>query len=278
LYRKRNEQKEKIESQQRSIEIKSEQLEKRNEHLIAVNEEKNNLIKILAHDLRTPINHVHGLSQVFLLGNPDLTPDQKGIIQQITDSSIRLNKMITNLLDVDAVENDRVRMLIDQVQISSLVKNVVTSFEKQAQKKSINLHFSTENENILIKGDALFLIQVFENLISNALKFSEQNKSISIAINENTLGKVIITVKDQGPGLTTEDLNSLFKKFQRLSAQPTGGETSLGLGLSIVKKYVELMGGNISCESESGKGASFIVSFEKQVAYNLLSISKQPLL
>ncbi|MBA4146467.1 MAG: hypothetical protein C0523_11935, partial [Cytophaga sp.] len=118
LYRKRNQQKKKIEAQQQNIELKSEQLEKRNRHLMTIDEEKNNLIKILAHDLRTPINHVQGLAQVFLLTYPSLNEDQKMIIRQINDSSVRLNKMITNLLDIDAVESNRVNLLIEEITIT----------------------------------------------------------------------------------------------------------------------------------------------------------------
>ena len=262
LYRKRNQQKKKIEAQQQNIELKSEQLEKRNRHLMTIDEEKNNLIKILAHDLRTPINHVQGLAQVFLLTYPSLNEDQKMIIRQINDSSVRLNKMITNLLDIDAVESNRVNLLIEEITITKLVRQVVSTFEKSAEKKQITLVFSSASETEVIKGDSLFLIQIMENLISNAIKFSEKGKKIEVSI-KTANNKIQISVRDQGQGLTPEDLQNLFKKFQRLSARPTDGENSLGLGLSIVKKYVDLMDGKIWCESQPNKGAEFIIEFDK---------------
>jgi signal transduction histidine kinase len=262
FYKKSNQQKEKIETQRKNIEEKSDQLERRNQHLLTLDEEKNNLIKILAHDLRTPINHVQGLAQVFLLSYRDASEDQRQIITQIQDASVRLNKMISHTLDIDALENNRVSVFMDDVHISSLVHQVVTSFEKAAQKKGIALSFTSQCETCGIKGDSLFLIQVFENLISNALKFSPPEKSIQVIVQEKN-NKVLIRVKDQGPGLTDEDKQNLFKKFSRLSAKPTSGEGSLGLGLSIVKKYVELMEGKVWCESEVGNGAEFIVEFAK---------------
>ncbi len=262
LYKKRNEQKKQIEAQNKSIALKSEQLENRNQHLVALDEEKNNLIKILAHDLRTPINHMQGLAQLFLLSYPAMPEDQKMIIKNITDASIRLNKMITNILDIDTLENNRVKVFMDEVSISPLVNQVVQSFDKVAAKKNIGLSFTTSNEKCIIQGDPLFLIQVFENLLSNAIKFSEKGKPIETTLSELN-GKVRISVHDHGPGLTEEDLHKIFKKFQRLSAQPTGGEGSLGLGLSIVKKYVELMGGRIVCESQPRQGATFTVEFDK---------------
>jgi signal transduction histidine kinase len=262
LYQKQNEQKKKIEAQAQSIETKSQQVEKRNERLIALNEEKNNLVKILAHDLRTPINHIVGLVQVLLIKNNELPHDQKMLIQQVIEASLRLNKMISNILDIDALENDRVKIFIDDVIISSLIKQIVSSFEHHASNKDISLTYNTTCDDCVIKGDALFLIQIFENLISNAIKFSEKGKSVVVKV-ESVNDEVLVHVIDNGPGLTADDMKILFRKFQRLSAKATGGEPSTGLGLSIVKKYVELMNGKVWCESQPGKETSFIVSFTK---------------
>lgn len=259
MYRKRNQQKKEIERQRQSIELKKEQLERRNHHLVTLDEEKNNLIKILAHDLRTPINQVQGLAQIFLLSNSGLKDEDRLIIQRISDAAIRVNKMITNILDIDSVENNRVKIFLDRVSIGPLVSQVVKSFDKQAARKEISLHYH-ESTNAAIEGDALFLIQILENLISNAIKFSEKRKAITVSLQE-VAESVLISVKDEGPGLSDDDKANLFRKFQRLSAKPTDGENSTGLGLSIVKKYVELMNGSVWCESELGKGATFIIKF-----------------
>lgn len=260
MYRKRNQQKEEIERQRQSIELKKEQLERRNHHLVTLDEEKNNLIKILAHDLRTPINHVQGLAQIFLLSNSNLKDEDRIIIQRISDASVRLNKMITNILDIDSIENNRVKIFMDKVALGPIIAQVVKSFEKQAARKEIAITLN-QPADLTIEGDTLFLIQVFENLISNALKFSAKGKQINISL-KNQGDSVLISIKDQGPGLTEEDKALLFKKFQRLSAKPTDGENSTGLGLSIVKKYVELMNGVVWCESEYGKGAEFLIKFK----------------
>jgi signal transduction histidine kinase len=259
MYRKRNQQKQEIERQRKSIELKNEQLEKRNLHLVALDEEKNNLIKILAHDLRTPINHVQGLAQIFLLSNANLKDEDRLTIQRISAASIRLNKMITNILDIDSIENNRVKIFMDKVSIGPVISQVVKSFEKQAARKDIQVTLA-QMPDVAIEGDTLFLIQIFENLISNALKFSGKGKEIKVSVVQQG-ESVLISVSDQGPGLTQEDMGLLFRKFQRLSAKPTDGENSTGLGLSIVKKYVELMNGVVWCESEQGKGARFYIKF-----------------
>jgi signal transduction histidine kinase len=262
-YQKRIAQNRKIKSQQKNIEDQNQQLEKRNLHLVALDEEKNNLIRILAHDLRTPINHIQGLTNVLLVGNSSESPeDQKMILQRINDVSLRLNRMISNILDIDSLENNRVKIFMDDVEIDPLLIQVVKSFEKQAAKKDISVVTVPSAQGARIRGDSLFLIQVFENLISNAIKFSEKGKQVEI-ITRETSDKICICVKDGGPGLTEDDLKLLFKKFQRLTAKPTAGESSIGLGLSIVKKYVELMQGEIRCESTAGKGSNFIVEFPK---------------
>ncbi|MCI0751161.1 MAG: ATP-binding protein [Flammeovirgaceae bacterium] len=244
LYRKKK---------QQQIEIK-----RQNEHLLALDEEKDNLIKILAHDMRTPINHVQGMAQLLSLTN-SLSNDQQQLAQNINDSTQRLNKMITNILDLDSLEHNRTKISNEKIEVTPLVAGVVKSFQNEAERKNIQLRLSN-SENVSISGDILFLTQVFENLISNALKFSEKGKTVEVLLTE-TQGKIKISVKDQGPGLAKEELDLLFKKFRKLSTRPTAGESSIGLGLSIVKKYVELMNGKVWCESEPGVGSTFHVEF-----------------
>ena len=102
-----------------------------------------------------------------------------------------------------------------------------------------------------------------ENLISNALKFSPSKRNVFIKITDEE-EHVRISVKDEGPGIPDNEISDLFKKYHKLSPRPTGGEQSIGLGLSIVKKYVEVMQGKVWCVCENGKGSEFIVEFRKE--------------
>jgi len=111
--------------------------------------------------------------------------------------------------------------------------------------------------------DKIYLRQIFENLINNAIKFSPLNKKVLITI-EVCDQCFRTTIKDEGPGIKNEEKEMLFKKFTKLSNRPTGGEASTGLGLSIVKHYVELLNGKVFCDSEYGKGSSFVVELPKQ--------------
>jgi signal transduction histidine kinase len=111
--------------------------------------------------------------------------------------------------------------------------------------------------------DGNFFTQILENLLSNALKFSYPGSRVFVRLRTDEAW-LYLQVADEGPGLSPADHARLFGKFQRLSVRPTGGEPSSGLGLSIVKKYVELMGGKVWCESEKGKGARFVVQLPAQ--------------
>jgi signal transduction histidine kinase len=253
-------QKEEIEKQRISIERQNIKLETQNEKLIQLNEEKNHLIKILAHDLRSPINIVHGMAKVYLIENPNLSDEQKGPILNIIECAKRLNKMIGKILDVDAIENDRINVTLEKINVCELIKKVAENFKPVAETKSIHLQLNVEKETHFITADVLYFTEIIENLISNAIKFSENGKQVDLTISEHD-SSIRMCVKDEGPGLTTEDKEKLFQKYQQLSAKPTAGEPSTGLGLSIVKKYVELMNGKVWCESEVGMGAKFCIEF-----------------
>jgi signal transduction histidine kinase len=134
-------------------------------------------------------------------------------------------------------------------------------FEPEAESKEIKLHLNS-SAALHVEADVGYITQIVENLLSNAIKFSPARKNIFIDVAGND-DKVTVMVKDEGPGMTEDDKKKLFNKYQKLSARPTANESSTGLGLSIVKKFVEAMNGRIWCESEEGKGVSFFVEFAK---------------
>lgn len=139
----------------------------------------------------------------------------------------------------------------------------------KSTEKSINLRFEPQIEESYVMGDVIKTIQVLDNLISNALKFSPFNRNIWVIVKSDIENKItIVEVKDEGPGISQEDMSKLFGKFAKLTAKPTNNENSTGLGLSIVKKLVENMKGNIWCESELGKGTSFFLSLPNYLENN----------
>jgi len=133
-------------------------------------------------------------------------------------------------------------------------------YSERALAKNIHISYVFPESEIIVMTDSSAFHEVLDNLVSNAIKFSFPASQVLLEVVLTQNNSVRICVKDSGPGLTKEDQSKLFGKFMRLSAQPTGGEHSTGLGLSIVKKLVEAMNGKIWCESEAGKGATFIIN------------------
>ncbi|MGM0582375.1 MAG: ATP-binding protein [Bacteroidota bacterium] len=252
-----------IESQQLSIQNKNEQLSNRNLQLTALNEEKNNLVKILAHDMRSPINHISGLLDILKLTHQDFEEEDKKIIRQTQDAAKRLNQMISKILDFDALEGNRMKVIPETIEVEELFNEVKNELKRMADKKNIVLK-SEVDKDLKLTSDHLLLTQILENLLGNAIKFSNPGKTVLLKSFEKN-DEIIFAVKDEGPGLTEQDKSLVFKKFQKLSAQPTNGETSTGLGLSIVKKYAELLGGKVWVESEEGEGSAFFIALPKNI-------------
>ncbi len=249
-----------LESQKQEIAQQKESIDIQNKELVELNKEKNHLIGIVAHDLRSPLNHIKGLGSLLSILSDNLSKEQKQYVSEIINSADRLNNMISKILDVDAIESRKLNINVERVLLNNVVEKVCKNFEGDATIKEISLHRNIEEGQHHALLDENYLIQVLENLVSNAIKFSEHRKNVYVNL-ASVEGKVRIEVKDEGQGIHPEEMHKLFGKFQRLSARPTNGEQSVGLGLSIVKKYVEAMKGRVWCESEPRKGASFFVEF-----------------
>lgn len=236
-----------------------EEVQRQKEELLSLNNEKNNLIGIVAHDLKSPLSQIKGLIYLIKMTPGSVNDEVQGYIDLIDQSTSRLNNMIEKILDVEAIEAKKINVAIERVNLSEILQTISDRFLLEAKQKNITLINNIKDE-IYANVDKAYVDQVFQNIVSNAIKFSPKDKSIYINLHRED-GRAICEIKDEGPGLTGDDKKKLFGKYQKLSARPTGDETSTGLGLSIVKKFVESMLGEIWCESEQGKGASFFVAF-----------------
>ena len=251
---------EQLASSNKRIKKQKEEIQEINHELQDLNEEKNHLLGIVAHDLRNPltssISISNSIKEEIKASHPDLVEYMDGLINALW----RMNDMIGRILDVRAVEAKQVSLNYEKVKLDDLINEIVEQYRPIAGKKEISIDVETVEG--IADLDEGYTRQIFENLVSNAIKFSPAGKSVSVILTEEN-GNLIAMVKDEGPGLTESDKKKLFGKFQKLSAEPTAGESSIGLGLSIVKKYVDEMNGVVRCESENGKGANFIVEFKK---------------
>jgi PAS domain S-box-containing protein len=243
--------------------ILEQQLRDLNASLVHLNEEKDHFLGIATHDLKSPLNGVLGLVNLMKLEHTNLTSDQLQYLGLMEESCVNMHMLIKNLLDVNRIEQGLNGISKETIAINSLLKKQYHVFKQSAAKKSISLILEDHVPDFHFHTDPELLSRILENLISNAIKFSPANKEVTINV-VRTETHIRFEVLDQGPGLSVVDKQKLFGKFQRLSARPTGGETSSGLGLSIVKELVLLLNGSIAVESEEQKGAKFIVQLPLQ--------------
>jgi signal transduction histidine kinase len=195
------------------------------------------------------------LGSAEMAGMTDDPRQIKKLFTSIAGSANRMRDLITNLLDVNAIEQGKYTSNIEPCDIGDLVKRSVESNQPAATRKSIAMRVGA-SEGLWAKADEAATLQILDNLISNALKYSPPNTTVHV----HTLPEanyILVSVRDEGPGISEADQKKLFQKFTRLSARPTGGESSTGLGLAIVKRLAESMSGTIQCYSAPGTGSNF---------------------
>jgi two-component system, sensor histidine kinase and response regulator len=248
----------------------NEQISEQNSILKDLKDEQDEFLGIASHDLKNPLTGIQGLSEL-LMGEHDLPPASiKQMAKVMHASSLKMFELVKNLLDVNALERGGQKFDLTAFDIAPSLSFATDVYNGRGAEKKITLHFDyPKSERTMVFADRLAVEQIIDNIISNAVKYSPHEKNVWVSVeertmtlkaNENMTKAIVFAVRDEGPGLSEVDKSKLFGKFTRLSAQPTGGEHSTGLGLSIVKKMVELMNGKVWCESELGRGATFLVA------------------
>ncbi len=228
-----------------------------NEHLNQLNQEKNEFMGIVVHDLKNPLSSIMGYAE-FLQEDAEFMDVEtiKDYAGNIEHSSVHMFQLITNLLDVNAIESGKLNTTFEEVELAPIVAESVTQYQERAESKQIKLTLSLKQ--CCLVTDKLLFQQVMDNLISNAIKYSPHHSQVQVYMQRRN-NKLLCIVEDQGPGLSPADQSKLFGKFVRLSPRPTDGEHSTGLGLFIVKKLADTLQAQIRCESELGKGSRFIL-------------------
>lgn len=250
-------QNEHIEHQRLEISKQNAELQKNNQKLSDINREKDTLMNIVAHDLKSPLNSISALSNLLETGK-GLDHDQQSYLQLIKKSTSSGLALITDLLDVNELEEMGSTPRIQAVNLNSLLDERALTFQVAAKQKSIGLRVEA-TVPVPVNTDGTYISRIVDNLLSNAIKFSPPGAFVDIGAYAQN-GSVKLKVKDNGPGFSPADRPHLFQKFKKLTARPTGGESSNGLGLAIVKTLVERLKGEIQLISEPGKGSEFIVT------------------
>jgi signal transduction histidine kinase len=224
-----------------------------NERLQHLNNEKNEFLGMAAHDLKNPLAVI--VASVEMI---DMTEDKEEVssyLTHISDAATRMCKLISDLLDVNAIEQGKFASKTEPCDMRALVEKSIAHNQSAATRKSITIRLGA-SEGLWAKADPNATLQILDNLVSNALKYSPPNTTTHV----HTLLEakyILVSVRDEGPGISDEDQKKLFQKYTRLSARPTAGESSTGLGLNIVKRLAEAMSGTVQCHSSLGAGSTF---------------------
>jgi PAS domain S-box-containing protein len=231
-------------------------LAEKNAALTQLNQEKNEFLGIAAHDLKNPLSGILNMAELLKAHIDAKDEDAQEYIALIDSSAQKMFNLINNLLDVNLIESGDITINLDTYNISPLLQKITQQFQFAARKKAIQLELAMPEQAVFALTHAQTLSQILDNLISNAIKYSPSHSvvALSVIVHEQ---HIEICVRDQGPGFTEQDKQNLFGKFARLSAKPTAGEHSTGLGLFIVKKLCDNLNTRVVCDSESGKGSCF---------------------
>lgn len=240
-----------------SLETEKAISERQASELKQANSIKNEIIGIVAHDLKNPLTAILGYASL-LADHPDLSEEGKKDVRQIVMASERMDHIISQLLQIAEIDAGNLNLRIGPVNLTQVLYQLIAQHSRVAARKNQTIHCDLEDD-VVIRGDSEKVKSIAENLMSNAIKYTPKSGTIRVILTRNgDVGQ--LAVEDEGPGIRDEELPRLFQRWSRLSARPTGGETSTGLGLSIVRQFVDLHSGRLRVENRREHiGSRFVV-------------------
>jgi signal transduction histidine kinase len=241
------------------VQIRTEELTRANQKLVELNDLKNKFLGIASHDLRNPLASIRGYSKFLLDKGTEVKEEtRKEFLTTIKNVSGNMLELIGNLLDISVIESGQLKLNPDRASMKKLAEEKIHLQQILADRKNIKLHADLQDVPEFY-FDVNRMGQVLDNLLSNAVKYSPADKEVFVKLVSQD-GTVTFSVKDEGPGISPDEQGQLFQHFRKLSARPTGGESSSGLGLAIAQRIVEEHQGSIGVDSQFGHGATFYFS------------------
>lgn len=228
-----------------------------NKLLTQVEELKSNFLRMMSHDLKTPLARIQGMAEVVLTDTNPLSMPQTNAIKTIRDSSRELSDFIGSILNLSRIESKNLKLHLKSRDINQLLENVIQQVDYLAKKKNIEI-LREFDPLFSLKIDEDLLKQAFLNLIENGIKYSPENSKILISTEESG-GNLVVQVADQGRGIAQDEIPHIFHKFYRSWDVQNSAIRGSGLGLFLAKYFVELHRGRIEVESQLGKGSTFTV-------------------
>ena len=241
---------------------------------------KTRFLNNMSHDIRTPMNAILGYAQLMEdeLKGKDL-PETSEHLEKLQQSGNLLLSIINNVLDMARIESGRMEIDENYARIENIRQTLFEIFDDEAKKKNLALHYTINVEHEHILTDTTKVKEIFVNILSNAIKYTPSGGSVVINVDElacDEPGYMIVRtrVSDTGIGMSQDYLTKIFDAFTREQNTTKSRIAGTGLGMSIVKKYVDLLGGTITAESEPGKGSTFTVTLKHRIADESYYIKK----
>lgn len=252
------------------------ELENANQELQALNEEMNQFMGIAAHDLRSALNVLLGCSNYLLpKDSENLSNKERTYLNLIRKSSSTMLRLMDELLDIARIDTMRLPITLEETDFSVLIGENIQFNQALAEAKGIQINLLIPPTPVMGKLDPGKIEQVLNNLLSNAIKYSPSDTTILVSVDQ-TPDEIIVSVRDQGPGIPSEEQQDLFNPFRTTSIRPASGEPSTGLGLYIARRIVEEHGGRIWVESDTGKGSAFSFTLKHLLAKTLKKKAVRP--
>ena len=253
----------KLAKAQQTITEQNQELEKKNKELIETAKAKDNILRIVSHDLKNTIGSIITLTQMIFM-NENIDPQLKESLEMINHYVDRGLILIEDIMELNRIEMPDFKLNLTDENIILLLNDFARDFSQLARKKNIDFQYSTQLEQAICKIDLNRFWQIFQNLLSNAIKFTHKDGKIELKakiVSIKSKQYLEISISDNGIGISEEVIDQIFDKFTPARRPGTEGEPTTGLGLSIVKKLVEAHQGLIDVQSEVDSGTTFILSF-----------------
>lgn len=235
------------------------QIEEKNAKLEQLNLSKDRIMSTVVHDLRNPITSIQGLTGILLKDLPELSDDQELMLKLIIEACEKGQVLIEELLEIAILESDEYHLETKETHLHQYLASVLTHFKQRAEEKGVKLELDIRNDEIVANINHEKFARVIENLVTNALKFTDQPGMVKVASYQNP-DETVIEVKDDGIGIPENLKEFIFDKFSKARRLGLKGEKTTGIGMSIVKQIVDLHEGKIWLESEEGRGTTFYIS------------------
>jgi len=230
------------------------------EQVREANQAKSEFMSTASHELKIPMTSIKGYAKLLDMGAVGaLTDQQKDFLNVISNNVDRMDRLVSDLLDVSRIEAGRIRLELEDVQMKDVINEVVEGIQKEIEKRHQHLHLEVDQDLPQIRADYNRMIQIMNNLVSNAYKYTPEEGDITVMAKpyNGNINGIAISVKDTGYGISEEDQAKLFTTFFRSSEQNIRDQPGTGLGLSITKKMIESHGGELTLKSEQGHGTCF---------------------